>query len=567
MLKTPRLFAQAQFQQAFAALGLDVQYGQVMLSDRPELAHFQCNGALAAAKAAKTNPRALAEQVVANATHADYTLTIAGPGFINITFTPAALARFTQALATDARFGHAPTTKPMTIVLDYGGATYCKALHAGHIRPAIIGDSLHRLATYCGHQVTGDVHVGDWGWPLGACLLGLRQRQISDNDITEELLAELYPQMSAACKADPTLDAAAGDMTMALQRMDDPAIVKTWEKMCAVSREVVEGGYQRLNVVFDLWRGESTDRARIPGLIERFKANGLAVASQGALVIPMENPDEAPLILVKSNGGYLYGTTDLATLEQRVIEFKPDVIWYVIDHRQSQHCQQFFSAARRGGLLGQTQLEHIPFGTMNGPDGKPFKTREGGSVRLKELIKLLAGKATERLANNTTLTADMVESTAHQLGVATLRFADLSVHHANNYVFDLDKFCSFEGKTGPYLQYTAVRIQSMLGKAQAQGLAPGALVPPTTASEAEVMLVLGRFPDVIERAFAERAPNLIADQAFALAQAYSRFYNDCHILTATDATVQAGWLGLSAAVRRQLVVLLDLLGIEIPVRM
>lgn len=566
-MTSPLQFLQQHFEQVFEACGLPRELGKVTRSDRPDLAQFQCNGALAAAKQAKANPRVVAEQVLAKAQHPDLTLDIAGPGFINITFAPGALARLTQGVVQDKRFGHEVAQKPLTIVMDYGGASYCKELHAGHIR-ATIGDSLYRIAKYCGHKAIGDVHVGDWGWPLGACILGVRQRHIPDEQITEALLADLYPQMSAACKEDPTLDAAAGDMTMALQREDSPDIMKTWQRMCEVSREVVESGYRSLNIVFDLWRGESTDRARIPSLIKRFKEKGLAVESQGALVVPMDNPDEAPLILVKSNGGYLYGTTDLATLEQRLEEFKPDYIWYVIDYRQSQHCQQFFTAASKLGIVGKTKLEHIGFGTMNGPDGRPFKTRDGGKVRFKDLIDLLGQKAAERMAESTTGLSDEIKATiTRQVGVATLRFADLSVHHANNYVFDPESFSRLEGKTGPYLQYTSVRIGSMLEKAAAQGIKPGVLVAPTHESEVEVMLSLGRFGEAVQRAFDERAPNLIADQAYTLAQAYSRFYNDCHILTEKDVGRQAGWLALSAAVRQQLKVLLELLGIEVPVKM
>lgn len=566
-MTSPLQFLQQHFEQAFGACGLAPSFGRVTRSDRPDLAQFQCNGALAAAKEAKANPRQVAEQVLAKAAHPDLKLDIAGPGFINITLADAKLALFTQGLTTDDGIGSLSGMEQTTLILDYGGPNVAKALHVGHMRTAIIGDTLRRLAKLKVTHVIGDVHFGDWGTPMGMVLLGLEERGIQVPDITMDLLAELYPTISAVCKTDPVMREKAKAKTVALQDKREP-YYSTWKHIVKLSKDAVRVDYDALNVHFDEWLGESDVHDLIDPLVKRLQAEGVAVNSEGAVVIPMDDEKIPPLILYKSDGAVMYGTTDMATIVQRVNDFKADHIWYVVDQRQSQHLQQVFEGARKAGLLSKTTVEHLGFGTVNGPDGKPFKTRDGGLMSLRFMIDDVTAKAAAKLKQQShSLSDDEIGVISRQVALATLRFADLSVHRTSDYIFDLEKFSSFEGKTGPYMQYTAVRIQSMLDKAATQGLKAGAIVAATTDAERELMLALIRLPEVVQLAFIERAPNVICDHTFELAQAYSRFYNDCHVLTEKDGAKQASWLALSAAVRMQLKILLDLLGIEIPVKM
>lgn len=575
-MTSPLQFLQQHFEQAFEACGLPKAFGKVTRSDRPDLAQFQCNGALAAAKQAKANPRAVADQVLAKAAHPDLKLDIAGPGFINITLSDAKLAALADAIKTDPRFGVAFVAQPENYLVEYASPNVAKAMHVGHLRSGVIGDSLRRLAKFVGHNVLGINHWGDWGTPMGMVLLGLEQYAKKQNTPLDkiqpyvELLAEIYPQISAACKEDPTLREQAKALTVKLQN-GDPYYRAVWQKMVDVSKEYAEKQFYYLGITLDKMRGESDAHEAIAPLVEELKQQGIAVESEGALIIPMDDDKMPPLILYKSDGGVMYGTTDLATIAERVKGldgFKPDHIWYIVDHRQSLHFKQLFEAAHKAGILGDVVPEHLAFGTMNGTDGKPFKTRDGGVLNLQDLILQTQAKAVNRLGDAVAkFNGSELMFIPNQIAVATLRFADLSVHRTSDYIFDLEKFSSFEGKTGPYLQYTAVRIQSMLDKAAAQGLKASAIVPASTAAERDLMLALTRLPEVVQLAFNERAPNVICDQAFELAQAYSRFYNDCHILTEKDVAKQGSWLSLSAAVRAQLKVLLELLGIDVPAKM
>ncbi len=585
-----RLQLAAVVAEAFEAEGLDRSYGEVVVSARPDLGQFQCNGALPAAKAAKQNPRALAEAVAArlSSTPAFREVSVAGPGFLNLSATDQVLAAHARATAADDRLGVEPAPQPQRVVVDYGGPNVAKPMHVGHLRAAIIGESIKRLARFLGHPVVGDVHLGDWGLQMGMVVAELARRQPdlpyfdaasagpypAEAPVTAAELGELYPTASQRAKEDPAFAEAARLATFELQQ-GRPGYRALWQHLVAVSVAELKADYGRLAVTFDLWLGESDAEPRIPPLIARLQAEGAAQESDGAWIVEVAEPEDTrvipPLLLLKSDGAALYGTTDLATLEQRIEELRAELVLYVVDKRQADHFLQVFRAARRTGVVPpEVGLEHVGFGTMNGTDGKPFKTREGGVMRLRDLLDLVTDKARERL-EEAGVARDYPsaekEEIARLVGVATLKFADLSNHRTKDYVFDLDRFSAFEGRTGPYLLYTAVRIRSILRKAAAAGLAPGPFVPPTSDAERNLLLTVARLPDVLTGAFAARTPNVLCDYAYDLATAFSRFYQDHHILSEPDPDRRASWLSLCQLTARPLVLVLDLLGIEVPERM
>lgn len=577
------------FARAFERCGLDPKFGDVVVSQRPELGQFQCNGALPAARVAKKNPRDVAEAVVDALEERDrfQDVSLAGPGFVNLTLTDEALARFLRDAASGERLGCDPVAAPEIVLIDFGGPNVAKAMHVGHLRSSIIGDCLQRLFRLVGHRAVSDVHLGDWGTQMGMLLCEMRRREphlpYFDPDLTGPYPAEspvtiadleqMYPAASARCKEDPAEAEAARQATVELQD-GRPGYRALWQHFVNVSLAELRRDFGSLGVGFDLWLGESHAHPRIAPLMERLKADGFAVPSEGAWIIPL--PTEGgekelpPLLLLKSDGAVLYGTTDLATLEERVQEVGAQRVLYVVDQRQALHFQQVFRAARRTGVSGAAVLEHVAFGTVNGPDGKPFKTRAGGVMRLQELISVAIEQVAKRM-EEAGVARDYPEeerrSIAHKVGLAAIKFADLSNHRLSNYAFDLDKFTRFEGKTGPYLQYAAVRIQSILRKAEERGLAPGELRAPEVAAERELMLLMGRLPDAVGAACAERAPNFLCEHLYELSQAWSRFYQQCHILNEPDGARQSSWLALAALCLRQLRLMLDLLGIEVPERM
>jgi len=576
----------ALFGAAFTAEGLDAAFGQVQVSDRPDLAQFQCNGALAAAKAAKANPRAIAQTIVARlkAEPVFARLDIAGPGFINFDVTDDALAARLGAMAKDERLGAPMTGAGRTVVIDFGGPNVAKPMHVGHLRSTIIGDCLQRLFRATGWRVVSDVHLGDWGLQMGQLISEIELRGIApvyfDPDckgpypevspVTMEDLEELYPAASAACKADPARLEMARRATVALQD-GRPGYRALWKHFVAVSEKGLAREFGSLGVTFDLWNGESTVHDLIPPMLDSLKARGLAEESEGALIVPVARDDDKkpmpPLILVKSDGGVLYGTTDLATVIQRVRDYDPDLILYVVDHRQHGHFEQVFRAAEKAGLNGRAHLEHVGYGTMNGTDGKPFKTRAGGVMKLYDLIAMARVEAETRLAEQglgADYTAEEKAQIAQQVGLATIKFADLSNHRTTDYVFDLERFSKFEGKTGPYLQYAAVRIRSILRKAELVSAAPAVL---RTPEERAVILALLALPDAMAAAEDKRAPNILCDYAFNLAQAFSRFYAAHHVLNEADAGLRAARLALCGVTLAALTRVLDLLGIAVPERM
>ena len=573
---------------AFTNAGLPAELGTVVRSDRPDLGQFQCNGALAAAKVAKAPPRKLADQVVdglqGNAVFGE--ISLAGPGFINLTVTDDFLAAQADILAADPRLGAAETTEPQSVILDFGGPNIAKPMHVGHLRATIIGDCLQRLFRFAGHKVTSDVHMGDWGLPMGMLIseIAIEQPDLpyfddsadgpypAESPVTMEELEALYPKAAADCKADPVRLEAARQATAELQR-HRPGYQALWRHFMDVSVAGMRDDFGTLGVRFDLWKGEAVVHDLIAPMVERMRTDGTAEQSEGAVVVAVaEDGDKTeipPLILLKSDGGVMYGTTDLATILDRVQACDPDLMLYVVDQRQSLHFVQVFRTAQKSGIAGKARLEHIGFGTMNGPDGKPFKTRAGGVMRLQDLIAMATEQAMIRLREEG-LAADYPEDEREQIarmvGIAAIKFADLSNHRLSNYIFDLDRFTRFEGRTGPYLQYAAVRIKSLLRKAEAAGAAPGPIVPPTEV-ERDLVLLLGQLPEAVSVAIARRAPNELCDFAFRLAQEFSRFYGACHILSESDEALKGSRLALSRIALRELELLLSLLGIEIPERM
>jgi arginyl-tRNA synthetase len=573
---------------AFAAADLPAELGLVTPSNRPDLGQFQCNGAMHAARIAKAPPRMLAEKVVAELERqpvfAD--ISIAGAGFINLSVTDAFLADQLNRLAADPRLGVPDKDRPDTVVLDFGGPNIAKPMHVGHLRASIIGDCLQRLFAFVGDRTISDVHMGDWGLPMGMLISEIARRHPElpyfDPDFAgpwpEESpvgmadLEALYPAAAAACKEDPERLEEARRATAELQA-GRPGYRALWQHFFDVSVAGMRRDFGALGVEFDLWNGEAAVNDLIPPMIDGLRRDGLAEESEGALVVRVARDDDKrevpPLILLKSDGGVMYGTTDLATVVDRVRRFDPDHILYVVDQRQHLHFEQVFRAASAAGLDGKARLEHIGFGTMNGKDGRPFKTREGGVMRLHDLLSMATDQAAARL-DEAGLAADYPEAEradiARKVGVAAVKFADLGNHRLSNYVFDLERFTQFEGRTGPYLQYAAVRIHSLLRKAADQGFRPGT-VQRIGDVERELALALCQLPEAVGSAYAKRTPNDLTDFAYGLAQTFSRFYGACHILSEPDAAIRDSRLTLARLTRDQLVETLRLLGIEVPERM
>jgi len=585
---------------AFAAEGVDKALARVTASDRPDLADFQSNGALAAAKALKANPRELAARV-AERLAADPRLSsveVAGPGFINMKLSNAALAQRAAEVAADKELAGASRVEPRKVVIDYGGPNVAKPMHVGHLRSAIIGESLKRLFRLRGDDVTGDAHFGDWGFQMGLLITacgdeGLADAFMAEGDgpfpaetpVTLADLDRLYPLAAGKAKEDPAFRDRARKATAELQG-GRPGYRALWSHFVAVSREALKREYDDLSVDFDLWNGESDADPLMGEMIADLKAKGLLVEDDGAQVVHVardgetrkkkladgsviEAPSPPPLLVISSEGSAMYGTTDLATILDRHKSIDPDLILYVVDERQAEHFEQVFRAAYLAGYAPEKSLEHLGFGTMNGADGKPFKTRAGGVLKLRDLIDMATDKARERLHEaklGDDLPAEEFEDIAHKVAVAALKFSDLSNNRTTSYVFDLDRFMSFEGKTGPYLLYQAVRVKSLLRKAAEQGVALAPIVI-EEAAERDLALTLDAFDAATADAYDKRSPNLIAEHAYRLAQSFSKFYAACPILVAPDAATKGSRLALAAATLHQLETALRLLGIETPERM
>lgn len=585
---------------AFAAEGVDASLARVVASDRPDLADFQSNGALAAAKALKANPRELAAKVAERLSHDSRlsSVEVAGPGFINLKLSNAALAQRAAEVAADEALAGASRVEPRKVVIDYGGPNVAKPMHVGHLRSAIIGESLKRLFRLRGDDVVGDAHFGDWGFQMGLLITACGDEGLADafmvegdgpfpveTPVTLADLDRLYPQAAGKAKEDPAFRDRARKATAELQG-GRPGYRALWRHFVAVSREALKREYDDLSVDFDLWNGESDADPLMTEMIADLKAKGLLVEDAGAQVIHVardgetrkkkladgsvvEAPSPPPLLVISSEGSAMYGTTDLATVLDRRKSIDPDLILYVVDERQAEHFEQVFRAAYLAGYAPEKSLEHLGFGTMNGADGKPFKTRAGGVLKLRDLIDTATEKARERLHEaklGDDLPTEEFEDIARKVAVAALKFADLSNNRTTSYVFDLDRFMSFEGKTGPYLLYQAVRVKSLLRKAAEQGVETAPIVI-EEAAERDLALTLDAFDAATADAYDKRAPNLIAEHAYRLAQSFSKFYAACPILVAPDAATKGSRLALAAASLHQLETALELLGIETPERM
>jgi arginyl-tRNA synthetase len=576
---------------AFASLGAPPELGRVTASDRPDLADFQSNGALAAAKRLGRNPREIAARV-AEALAGDPRLAaveIAGPGFINLKLTDAALSDRAQQIADDPRLGAEILAHPRKVLIDYGGPNVAKPMHVGHLRASIIGESLKRLYRCRGDEVLGDAHFGDWGYQMGlligavtdenpavaAAVDALNAGQAADTTSFETVsladLDRLYPEAAAKGKIDTDYRDRARKITAALQDRQ-PGYYALWQRFRDVTQVALERDFHALGVDFDLWKGESDVEDLIDPMVAELDAKGLLVDDQGARIIRVAQDDDKrelpPLLVVSSEGSAMYGTTDLATILDRKRSFGPDLIVYCVDQRQADHFEIVFRAAYQAGYAAPGELQHIGFGTMNGTDGKPFKTREGGVLKLADMIEMTREKARERLREaglGEDLTADEFEEIAGKVAVAALKFADLQNFRGTSYVFDLDRFTSFEGKTGPYLLYQAVRVKSLLRRAEAEQAQGGPIVV-TEPAERELVLTLDAFETALSEAYDRYAPNAVAEHAYRLSQAFSKFYAACPIMTAEPA-VRASRLTLAATTLAQLERALDVLGIAVPERM
>jgi len=579
-----------RFSAAFESAGHDPALGSVVPAQRAEFGHFQCNGALPGAKAAGKNPRDLAAEIIDLVDRSELVaeLSVAGPGFINIVVADSAIARYVQATADDSRLGVPLRSASTNLIVDYGGPNVAKAMHVGHLRSTIIGDALARLARFVGDEVTTDAHFGDWGTQMGMLLVAVEDEMPGlvyfDESVTDGYpeespvtladLQSLYPSISRRVRDDAHLMTRVQEATYALQQ-GRPGYVALWEHFVEVSRASQRADFAALGVDFDLWYGESTVHDRVEPLINRLLSDGLARESEGAIVVEVEEEGDTapmpPLLLTKATGAYLYSSTDVATVDLRVDALDADEIWYVVDGRQALHFEQVFRTARAAGIAPPSvRLEHIGFGTMNGPDGKPFQTRKGGVVRLADVIELVRDRALDRLEENdlaAEYSADERLDIATKVGLAALKFGDLQNHRTTNYSFDLGRFTEFSGRTGPYLQYGAVRARSLLDKAASAELAPGPVTPPSVDAERNLMLRLLRLPEVVQRAYELRAPNHLTEYAFDLAVDLNRFYEECHVLNEPDHERQASWLTLIATAAASLTAVLGLIGIDVPGRM
>ena len=571
---------------AFEDAGFDASYGKVTVSNRPDLCEFQCNGAMPAAKVYKRAPiqiaSAVAEKLEGDPMFSQ--ITAVNPGFLNFHVSAQFLRDHVAEMGQSEKYGLPDDPNARTVVVDYGGPNVAKPLHVGHLRSAIIGESLKRIYRYFGNHVIGDIHMGDWGLQMGLIIEEVRERQPDlpyfDPDFTGEYpaeapftisqLEEIYPCASAKSKVDEAFAARAHDATFKLQN-GDRGYRAMWDHIMRLSVADLKKNYANLNVDFDVWLGESDAQPYIPGMIEDMKAKGVTEVSNGALVIPVQEESDTkevpPCILVKSDGAAIYATTDLATIVQRMQDYQPKKLLYLTDKRQALHFEQVFRAAKKSQIVpADMELQHIGFGTMNGKDGKPFKTREGGVMRLERLIAEITDYVRQKITENQVVDTSEVETTARLIAMAALKYGDLSNQPTKDYVFDLERFAAFEGNTGPYILYTIVRIKSILGK-YGKAADMTALQAPETKEAKDLMLALTRFADFMQQAYRDNAPNVICAYIYELAGAANKFYHETRILAEPDETKKAGYVALMDLAKQVLESCIELLGFEAPERM
>ena len=555
---------------AFAGLGLDTKYAAAKTSDRPDLSDFQCNGALALAKSEKKNPRQIGEEIAARLREdKDFArVSVDGPGFLNLTLTDEFLAGVLDKMAADERFGCALQENPKTVVMDYGGPNVAKEMHVGHLRSGVIGESMRRIEEFVGNKPVADVHFGDWGTPIGMILAEVIAADGSLDKMEAYDIAEItrfYKQANVRCKEDPAAKETARVITAKFQD-GDPVYRKAWQHIRKVSVEAVKENYRELGVHFDLWLGESDAHETCFAIKKIAEEKGLLEYDDGAYIIRLdeENKPKPPVIIEKSDGGFTYQATDIATIKMRVDDLHADEIIYFVDKRQSLHFEQVFEVVEKLGIAPGVKLQHIGFGTVNGADGKPFKTRDGGVMNLADMIKMSKDKVAESMPapdEAKGITREYIDRLVSQIAVGAIKFQDLKNNIASGYVFELDDFANFDGKTGPYIQYAVARINSIMRKNQ--NLAPGAIVI-TNPEERALGLKLTQLSSVVFRAEADKEPSVISDYAYTLAQLFSSFYNASPIMGAETPEIAASRLALAKLTRDVLVKLLYLLGIEAP---
>lgn len=573
---------------AFEKAGYKREAGRVSVSNRPDLCEYQCNGAMALAKECKCAPINIANAVsdALKESRVFESVEAVMPGFINMNLSPAFLADYVVKMSESDKFG-IDLPKSETIIVDYGGPNVAKALHVGHLRPAIIGESIKRILKFMGHKVIGDVHMGDWGTPMGLVMTELRERKPDlpyfDESYTGEYpkeppftvadLEEIYPTASAKSKEDPDYKARALEATLKLQN-GVRGYRALWDHIMNVSVNDMKRIYEKLNVEFDLWNGESTVQYLIPDMVKEMKESGVAYESDGAIVIDVKKDTDTkeipPCIVVKSDGASLYNTTDLATIKERVIKYDPDQMIYITDKRQDLYFEQVFRAALKAGLVSdKVTLSHIGFGTMNGKDGKPFKTRDGGVMRLEYLIKDIQDKMYEKIKENKNIDDAEARKTADIVGLSALLYGDLSNQAVKDYVFDIDRFISFEGNTGPYILYTIVRIKSIISKYKEQGgdLSTLKIGTPVNASQKDLMKVLASLSQTMEGAAAELAPHRVCAFIYDLANAFNSFYHETKILSEENEARKGEFIALINFTKNVLEACIDMLGFEAPERM
>lgn len=578
-----------ELKQAFEDAGYDKNLGKATISNRPDLCEFQCNGAMAGAKQLKTAPLLIAQKVAEILTkNPVFSEVVAvAPGFLNLKLDEGYLKSYLDQMTKEDKFGVKEPKQKKTIMIDYGGPNVAKPLHIGHLRSAIIGESIKRIARYQGHQVIGDVHLGDWGQPMGLVINELKLRKPDliyfddtyqgeypqDAPFTITELEDIYPTASKKSKEDPEFKEKAMEATFRLQN-GDRGYRALWKHILDVSVTDLKTIYDKLNVEFDLWKGESDVDHKLADMVAYMKENGYARISEGALVVDVKEETDTkeipPCMILKSDGAALYNTTDLATIMERMEVYQPDTMIYVVDKRQDLYFEQVFRCAKKTKLIGEnTTLKFLGFGTMNGKDGKPFKTRDGGVMRLETLLKETNEEMYRKITTNRAMEEEEAVQTAKIVALAAIKYGDLSNQAAKDYIFDIDRFTSFEGDTGPYLLYTIVRIKSILNKYVEQGgnLDNVSLKEAGSASEKNLMLEISKFNSMIETAYEETAPHKVCAFLYDMANAFNTFYHDTKILSEEDKDKQAGYIALLLLTKKLLETCIDLLGFSAPDRM
>ena len=578
-----------EMQQAFEAAGYDSNLGKVTLSNRPDLCEYQCNGAMVGAKLYKKAPIMIANDVAAKLADSKIVENVEAvtPGFLNMDLNKDYLADYLQKMAADEKFGMDMPETPKKLMIDYGGPNVAKPLHVGHLRSAIIGESIKRIVRYAGHEIIGDIHLGDWGLQMGLIITELQERQPdlvyfdenyegeypAEAPFTISELEEIYPTASGKSKEDETYKEKAMQATFKLQS-GVRGYRALWKHILAVSVADLKKNYANLNVEFDLWKGESDVHDVIPEMAENMKKEGYAYVSEGALVVDVKEETDSkeipPCMILKSDGASLYTTTDLATIMERMKEYNPDKIIYLTDKRQSLHFEQVFRCARKTKLVKpETELLHIGFGTMNGKDGKPFKTRDGGVMRLEHLLADINAEMLRKMTEGREMDAQEAEHTAQIVALSAVKYGDLSNQASKDYVFDIDRFTSFEGDTGPYILYTIVRIKSILAKYVQSGasLEGIKIQTPDTKHQKDLMIEISKFNAMMENAYEESAPHKICAYIYDLCNAFNSFYHETKIMAEEDEAKKAGYIALLVLCKNILETCIDLLGFEAPDRM